>query len=216
MSRRFAVVSSTNASVVKRLYEECDRENFYIDLLVTDRECGASNFSNLLGIETRLIKKESNSDFSNELLRCLDHHKIDYVYLFFTRQLLGEIVDRYARRIINFHPALLPAFPGLDSFDKSVKSGSILIGSTVHYIDHGLDTGEQILQSFNHRDCVKPGRLRHIILAQQCASLYFIHRRLCTLGLDSLFPMHNVDLSQGFLPNLDSSALDIYRSIMNN
>ena len=58
-----------------------------------------------------------------------------------------EFVKKYKNRIINIHPALLPAFPGLDAQKQAVEYGSKYSGCTVHFVDSGVDTGPIILQS---------------------------------------------------------------------
>lgn len=74
--------------------------------------------------------------------------------------------------MINFHPSILPACPGMDGFGDTLKSGALFIGSTVHFIDEGMDTGKPILQAAFPRN---PGesitKLRHRVFLQQVISL---------------------------------------------
>ena len=58
-----------------------------------------------------------------------------------------EFVKKYKNRILNIHPALLPAFPGLDSQKQALDYGSKYSGCTVHFVDAGMDTGPIIIQS---------------------------------------------------------------------
>lgn len=58
-----------------------------------------------------------------------------------------RFVRRYRNRIMNIHPALLPAFPGLDAQGQAVRYGARVSGCTVHFVDDGVDTGPVILQS---------------------------------------------------------------------
>ena len=57
------------------------------------------------------------------------------------------LLDAFPRRIINIHPALLPKFPGLESWKQALAAGETKTGCTVHYVDAGMDTGEIIAQS---------------------------------------------------------------------
>jgi phosphoribosylglycinamide formyltransferase-1 len=57
-----------------------------------------------------------------------------------------EFVKKYKNKIINIHPALLPAFPGLDAQKQAVDYGAKFSGVTVHFVDSGVDTGPIILQ----------------------------------------------------------------------
>jgi phosphoribosylglycinamide formyltransferase-1 len=62
-------------------------------------------------------------------------------------QLLGpEFLDAFPQRVINVHPALLPAFPGLNAVQQAIDYGVKVFGVTVHFVDHGVDTGPVILQ----------------------------------------------------------------------
>jgi phosphoribosylglycinamide formyltransferase-1 len=62
-------------------------------------------------------------------------------------QLLSEgFVRRFRHRVVNIHPALLPAFPGLDAIGQALASGVAETGVTVHFVDEGVDTGPPILQ----------------------------------------------------------------------
>jgi len=65
----------------------------------------------------------------------------------FMRIVSPEFVKKYKNRIINIHPALLPAFPGLDAQKQSLEYGSKYSGCTVHFVDSGVDTGPIILQA---------------------------------------------------------------------
>ena len=73
-------------------------------------------------------------------------------------QLLSEpFVERFRGRIVNIHPALLPAFPGLDAIGQALAAGVEETGVTVHFVDEGVDTGPAILQ---RPVAVPPGRDR--------------------------------------------------------
>jgi len=65
----------------------------------------------------------------------------------FMRIISPEFVKKYKNRIINIHPALLPAFPGLDSQKQALDYGVKYSGCTVHFVDSGMDTGAIIIQS---------------------------------------------------------------------
>ncbi len=65
----------------------------------------------------------------------------------FMRIISPEFVKKYKNRIINIHPALLPAFPGLDSQKQALDYGVKYSGCTVHFVDSGMDTGPIIIQS---------------------------------------------------------------------
>ena len=71
----------------------------------------------------------------------------DLIVLAGYMQLLSpEFVGRFRDRIVNVHPALLPAFPGLDAIGQALAAGVDVTGVTVHFVDEGVDTGPPILQ----------------------------------------------------------------------
>lgn len=83
-----------------------------------------------------------------ELLRqVLVRREVDYVALAgFMRLLGGAVLEQFRRRIVNIHPSLLPAFPGLDAQAKAWHHGVAVAGCTVHFVDDGVDTGPIIAQ----------------------------------------------------------------------
>ena len=103
-----------------------------------------------LGVKTVVIDHKTYADraaFDQALSECLEKHKVDIIVLAgFMRLLTEGFVKRYQGRLINIHPALLPAFPGAhaiqDAWDAKVKE----TGVTVHFVDAGVDTGPVILQ----------------------------------------------------------------------
>ena len=64
----------------------------------------------------------------------------------FLRLVKRPLLDAYPGRILNIHPALLPAFPGLESWKQALAAGVSETGCTVHFVDEGMDTGPVILQ----------------------------------------------------------------------
>ena len=76
----------------------------------------------------------------------------------FMRILGSKFIERHKNKILNIHPALLPAFPGIDAQKQAIKYGVKFSGCTVHFVDSGIDTGPIILQSIvpiNPSDTVK-------------------------------------------------------------
>ena len=64
----------------------------------------------------------------------------------YMRMIKAPLLDAFPRRIINIHPSLLPAFPGLESWRQAVAAGATESGCTVHFVDDGMDSGEIIAQ----------------------------------------------------------------------
>ncbi len=77
----------------------------------------------------------------------IEERGADLVALAGYMQLLSEgFVRRFRNRIVNVHPALLPAFPGLDAIGQALAAGVEVTGVTVHFVDEGVDTGPVIVQ----------------------------------------------------------------------
>lgn len=92
--------------------------------------------------------KEKNLTLSDWMLKELEAHKIDYCFSFGGHILSGELLTRYQNRIINFHPAILPMYPGIRAIDQAVSHGNtFLVGNTAHFVDSGMDTGPIIMQT---------------------------------------------------------------------
>ena len=101
-------------------------------------------------LDLSIQKKEEGSYVSQLLLHLLNDNLIDYMFCFGSRILKGDILVNYQNRIINFHPSLLPSFPGINSIDQALNAGALIMGNTAHFIDSGIDTGPIIMQSVIH------------------------------------------------------------------
>ncbi|WP_158750223.1 phosphoribosylglycinamide formyltransferase [Acidobacterium sp. S8] len=81
------------------------------------------------------------------IIACLREHSVDLICLAgYMRLLSPEFVSSFPQRILNIHPSLLPAFPGLDAQRQSLAYGVKVAGCTVHFVDEQLDHGVIILQ----------------------------------------------------------------------
>lgn len=86
--------------------------------------------------------------FDAAIAAVLDEAGVELVCLAgYMRVLSAEIVRRYRRRILNVHPALLPAFPGLHAQRQALGHGVKVAGATVHFVDEAVDTGPIVLQA---------------------------------------------------------------------
>lgn len=108
-----------------------------------------------MGVKTEVIEskgfKGSRSEYDKKIISALTKNgvtpKNGLVCLAgFMRIISPEFVKKYKNKIINIHPALLPAFPGLDAQKQAIDYGAKYSGCTVHFVDSGVDTGPIILQ----------------------------------------------------------------------
>ena len=86
-------------------------------------------------------------EFDRDVLELLAAHHVDLVCLAgFMRRLSAHFIRAYPERILNVHPSLLPAFPGLEPQKQALAYGAKVSGATVHLVDEGLDSGPIVLQ----------------------------------------------------------------------
>jgi phosphoribosylglycinamide formyltransferase-1 len=102
------------------------------------------------GLETHVIENRafaSRPAHEYEVMRVLEHAKPDFIVLAgYMRLLSAEFVAKYPNRILNIHPSLLPAFPGVDAQKQAIEYGVRVSGCTVHFVDENLDAGPIIVQ----------------------------------------------------------------------
>jgi phosphoribosylglycinamide formyltransferase-1 len=97
-----------------------------------------------VAVEARGRKR---AEHDAEIIACLREHQVDLVCLAgYMRLLSQEFVAAFPQRILNIHPSLLPAFPGLDAQQQAYEYGAKVTGCTVHFVDEQLDHGVIILQ----------------------------------------------------------------------
>ena len=90
----------------------------------------------------------SRADYDQALVAAIDAFQADIVVLAgFMRVLTPAFTAHYAGRLINIHPSLLPAFPGLQTHQRALAAGVKLHGATVHYVTPELDAGPIIIQA---------------------------------------------------------------------
>lgn len=92
-------------------------------------------------------KNETRQAYDKRLKSRIDHYQVDLIVLAgFMRILSADFIQAFPYKIINIHPSLLPAFPGLHVHEQVLKSGARYSGCTVHFVDEGCDTGPIIDQ----------------------------------------------------------------------
>jgi phosphoribosylglycinamide formyltransferase-1 len=103
------------------------------------------------GIATAVVDHRAFPDraaFDAALTAEIDRHRPDLVVLAgFTRVLTPAFVEHYDGRIMNIHPSLLPAFPGLDTHRRALEAGVRIHGCTVHFVTPALDSGPIVVQA---------------------------------------------------------------------
>ncbi|MDX8386243.1 MAG: phosphoribosylglycinamide formyltransferase [Gallionella sp.] len=109
------------------------------------------NVAKAQGIPTAVISHRDHADrasFDAALAECIDGYQPDFIVLAgFLRILTDGFVNRYRGKLINIHPSLLPAYPGLDTHARALHDGVKIHGCTVHFVTPDLDHGPIIIQA---------------------------------------------------------------------
>src|SRR5246127_3792507 len=124
--------------------------NARIAIVISNKhEAPGIEIARRLGLKTLVIlsKGMQREEHDRALVAALKEHKVDLVCLAGYMRLLSPwFVQQFPRRILNIHPSLLPAFPGLEAQDQAFAYGVKVSGCTVHFVDEELDHGPIILQ----------------------------------------------------------------------
>ena len=123
-----------------------------IALVVSDnKDAFALKRAKDAGIETLVLNAKdfkTREAFDKEIVKNLERRNIELVVLAgFMRLLSPYFVSQFPNRILNIHPALLPAFPGLEAQRQALEHGVKFTGCSVHFVDENLDAGPIILQA---------------------------------------------------------------------
>ena len=148
------VLISGRGSNLDALIDAIRRERLALEIrLVVSNEPGAAGLAHAerAGIETRVLDHRgfaSRADFDAALAGLIDARAPALVILAGFMRVLGPaFVRRYHGRLINVHPSLLPAFPGLDTHRRALEAGVRVHGASVHFVSEALDGGPLIVQA---------------------------------------------------------------------
>ena len=154
MSRplRLAVLASGTGTNLQAILDTVHgRDGVEVVVVASDKPgAPALRRAESAGVATRIFAAEEFDDRAardDAMAAWLEERDIGLVVLAGYMQLLTPaFISRFANRIVNVHPALLPAFPGLDAVGQALAHGTWVTGVTVHFVDEGVDTGPILLQ----------------------------------------------------------------------
>ena len=161
---KIGVLASGSGSNLQTLIDQlhCDEScEIEISVVISDRkEAYALSRAKNAGIPSYIVKAQDFPDrhaFDDKISELLDAHAVELIVLAgFMKLLQPTFVQKYSNRILNIHPALLPAFPGAHPVTDTLAYGAKVSGVTVHFVDEGMDTGPIIAQKsvpvFDHDD----------------------------------------------------------------
>lgn len=151
---KLAALVSSRGSNLQAIIDSIERKDLSIDLSLV-----ISNKGNALalkraekhGIESVFIDPadyDNRIEYDRAMANRIKKMSIDLICLAGYMRILGkEFIQTFSGKIINIHPSLLPAFPGLNAQKQAIEYGVKFSGCTVHFVDEGVDSGPIILQT---------------------------------------------------------------------
>lgn len=150
---RIAVFASGNGSNFQAIVDAVKdgKLDVTVELLVCDKPAArVVERAREAGVEAYVFKPKdypSREAYETEILAELQRRGVELIVLAgYMRIITPVLVEPYYGRMINIHPALLPAFPGVNSIGEALRHGVKVTGVTVHFVDGGMDTGPIIAQ----------------------------------------------------------------------
>ena len=152
--KRIVILISGRGSNMEAIVRRCAEERWpaRIAAVIANRPQAAGlQFAREHGISTALVDHQRFSTreaFDTSLAEAIDAHRPDLLVLAGFMRILGDaFVRRYEGRMLNIHPSLLPAFPGLHTHRRALEAGCKASGATVHFVTPQLDHGPIVMQS---------------------------------------------------------------------
>ena len=151
---KLAVLVSGRGSNLQAIIDSIDREELdaHLSIVISNtKDAMALKRAEKHGIKTIFIDPSTylnSKEYDKALVLKLKEFSIDLICLAGYMRILGEeVVQTFEKKIINMHPSLLPAFPGLNAQRQAINHGVKFSGCTVHFVDSGVDSGPIILQT---------------------------------------------------------------------
>ena len=142
------MLASGNGTILQAILDA----DLPVAVVVADRECGAIDRAEAVGVPVELVERTSfTPDFdrvaySHRVVDALKRHEVDLVAMAGFGTILAEPVHDAFPRIVNTHPALLPAFKGWHAVDDALAAGVKVTGWTAHLATHEVDDGPILAQ----------------------------------------------------------------------
>lgn len=146
---RIAVFASGNGSNFEAIVRQAN--GYQVAILITDQP-GATVLkrAEVLKVPAVVVdysRFKSKKAVEKQILNIIQPLRVTWIILAGYMRILGNtLLSSYPNHILNIHPALLPSFPGKDAIQQALDQGASETGVTIHYVDHGIDTGKIIVQ----------------------------------------------------------------------
>jgi phosphoribosylglycinamide formyltransferase-1 len=151
---KLAVLVSGRGSNLQSIIDSIDQEELdaHLSIVISNtKDAMALKRAEKHGIKTIFIDPSTylnSKEYDKALVLKLKEFSIDLICLAGYMRILGEeVIQTFEKKIINIHPSLLPAFPGLNAQKQAINHGVKFSGCTVHFVDSGVDSGPIILQT---------------------------------------------------------------------
>ena len=151
---RIGVLASGGGTNLQSIIDSCQSGQIsakIVTVLSNNPDAGALQRASNAGIDHQCINHRdfaSRDDFDSAVVTALLEADVQLVVLAGFMRIIGpRFLEAFPGRIMNIHPALLPAFPGLHVQQKALDYGARFSGCTVHFVDGGVDTGPIIIQA---------------------------------------------------------------------
>lgn len=177
--KRIVILISGTGSNMRAIVQQCAARGWTAQVVavISNRPDAAGlAFARDQGLSTQVLDHRAYTQrqaFDEALADAVESHAPDLVVLAGFMRILGEaFVQRFAGRLLNIHPSLLPAFAGLHTHRRALEAGCQVAGATVHYVTGALDSGPIVIQSVVP---VLPGDDEHRLAQRVLATEHHIY-----------------------------------------
>ncbi len=158
MLLKLAILISGRGSNMKSILNAVQKQNIPIKPAIVISNKPSANglkIARKLGVQTEIVESKgfqgTRWEYDQKIIHILSKYDITpknslICLAGFMRILSPEFIKKFKNRILNIHPSILPAFPGLDAQRQAIESGVSHSGCTVHFVDEGVDTGPILVQ----------------------------------------------------------------------
>lgn len=179
MDQRIVILISGRGSNMEAIVQRCAEEGWpasVVAVVANRPDAGGLAFAAGRGIATAVVDHKAHATreaFDDALAAVIDGYAPTLVVLAGFMRILGAgFVRRYEGRLLNIHPSLLPAFPGLHTHRRALEAGCKAVGATVHFVTPELDHGPIVMQSVVP---VLAGDDEHTLAARVLATEHLIY-----------------------------------------
>ena len=195
MDKRIVILISGRGSNMEAIVQRCAEQRWpakVVAVIANRADAGGLVFAAAHGIATAVVDHKtqpSREAFDAEMARVVDSHAPDLVVLAGFMRILGAaFVQRYESRLLNIHPSLLPAFPGLHTHRRALAAGCKAVGASVHLVTTELDHGPIVMQSVVP---VRPGDDEQALAARVLATEHVIYPQSVRWFVEGKLRLHN-------------------------